>query len=63
MSPFKSGKIIICIAISIFLVFAIFSPYGLTKKILFIVCILLLGAFSLGANKLLGSIYDKFINK
>ncbi|MDM5153899.1 hypothetical protein QUF88_08680 [Bacillus sp. DX1.1] len=63
MQPFKAGKIITYVAIAIFLVVAIISPYELPKKIFFIISVIILGAFALGTNKLYEWIFNKFKNK
>lgn len=63
MGPFQAGKYIMYVGFSIFLVVAIISPYGPLKKLFFIVGVLILGAISLGANKLLGLLYDKITKK
>jgi hypothetical protein len=63
MQVFKVGKFITYVAIAIFLVVAIISPYNLPKKIAFIIFILILGAFSLGINKIFERVYSKFNKK
>ncbi|HDR7621743.1 MULTISPECIES: hypothetical protein [Bacillus] len=63
MQPFKTGKYITYVAIAIFLVVAIMSPYELPKKIGFIIGVLILGACALGSNKLHERTYSKFKHK
>ncbi|MGG2066744.1 MULTISPECIES: hypothetical protein [unclassified Bacillus (in: firmicutes)] len=63
MEPFKAGKIITYVAIAIFLIVAIISPYELPKKILFIIFVIILGVFALSTNKLYEWIFNKIKNK
>ncbi|HDR6309396.1 TPA: hypothetical protein QCU60_001210 [Bacillus cereus] len=58
MQTFKVGKLVTFVAIIIFLVVAILSPYNLFKKIYFII-----GAISLGANKFFELVHSKFNKK
>nr|WP_208752276.1 hypothetical protein [Bacillus cereus] len=51
MRSLKAGKYITYVAIAIFLVVAIMSPYELPKKVGFIIGVLILGACALGTNK------------
>ncbi|HDR6275758.1 MULTISPECIES: hypothetical protein [Bacillus] len=50
-------------SIIILLVVAILSPYNLFKKIYFIIGVLIIGAISLGANKLFELVHSKFNKK
>ncbi|EJQ09797.1 hypothetical protein CN941_02990 [Bacillus cereus] len=63
MQPFKVGRYITYVAIAIFLVVAIMSPYELPKKVGFIIGVLILGACALGTNKLYERMYSKLNNK
>jgi hypothetical protein len=63
MQPLKAGKYITYVAIAIFLVVAIVSPYELPKKVGFIVGVLILGACALGTIKLHERTYSKFKHK
>ena len=63
MQAFKVGKLVTFVAIIILLVVAILSPYSLFKKIYFIIGVLIIGAISLGANKLFELIHSKFNKK
>lgn len=63
MDLIKAGKYITYVAIAIFLVVAIMSPYELPKKVGFIIGVLILGACALGTNKFYERLYSKFNNK
>ncbi|PGW77223.1 hypothetical protein [Bacillus thuringiensis] len=63
MQSFKVGKYITYVAVVILLIFSMLLPYSLPKKIALIIFVLILGAISLGANKVVGRIYKKFKQK
>ncbi|PEC73425.1 hypothetical protein CON01_11490 [Bacillus thuringiensis] len=42
------------------LIFSMLLPYSLPKKMALIIFVLILGAISLGANKVVGRIHNKF---
>ncbi|EMX0191280.1 MULTISPECIES: hypothetical protein [Bacillus] len=63
MQSFKAGKYITYVAVVILLIFSMLLPYSLPKKIALIIFVLILGAISLGANKVVGRIYKKFKQK
>ncbi|HFJ9437175.1 MULTISPECIES: hypothetical protein [Bacillus] len=63
MQSLKAGKYITYVAIAIFLVVAIMSPYELPKKVGFIIGVLILGACALGTNKIYEKMYSKFKHK
>lgn len=63
MQPFKVGKYITYVAIAIFLVVAIMSPYELPKKVGFIIGVLILEACALGTNKFYERTHSKFKHK
>lgn len=63
MQPFKAGKYITYVAVVILLIFSMLLPYSLPKKIALIIFVLILGAISFGANKVVGRIYKKFKQK
>ncbi|MBP3969145.1 hypothetical protein KAF80_08730 [Bacillus sp. WL1] len=60
MDPIKAGKYVTYVAVLILLIFSMLLPYNLPKKIALIIFVLILGAISLGANKVVGRIYNKF---
>ncbi len=60
MRSLKAGKYITYVAVLILLIFSMLLPYSLPKKIALIIIFLILGAISLGANKVVGRIYNKF---
>ncbi|MBJ8053354.1 hypothetical protein JDS87_15580 [Bacillus cereus] len=60
MDPIKMGKYITYVAVAILLIFSMLLPYSLPKKIALITFVLILGAISLGANKVVGRIHNKF---
>ncbi|MGH1281020.1 hypothetical protein [Bacillus basilensis] len=60
MDPFKMGKYITYVAVTILLIFSMLLPYSLPKKIALITFVLIIGAISLGANKVVGRIDNKF---
>lgn len=59
MDPIKVRKYITYVAVAILLIFAMLLPYSLLKKMALIIFVLILGAISLGANKV-GRIHNKF---
>lgn len=63
MDPIKAGKYITYVAVVVLLIFSMLLPYSLPKKIALIIFVLILGAISLGANKVVGRIYKKFKQK
>ncbi|PGZ49078.1 hypothetical protein COE56_18650 [Bacillus anthracis] len=63
MRSLKAGKYITYVAVVILLIFSMLLPYSLPKKIALIIFVLILGAISLGANKVVGRIYKKFKQK
>ncbi|KZD43388.1 hypothetical protein CN507_29690 [Bacillus cereus] len=63
MDPIKMGKYITYVAVAILLIFSMLLPYSLSKKIALIIFVLILGAISLGVNKVVGRIYNKFKQK
>ncbi|AXO92792.1 hypothetical protein C3496_16310 [Bacillus anthracis] len=60
MRSLKAGKYITYVAVLILLIFSMLLPYSLPKKIALIIFVLILGAISLRANKVVGRIYNKF---
>ncbi len=60
MDPIKVRKYITYVAVAILLIFAMLLPYSLPKKMALIIFVLILGAISLGANKVVGRIHNKF---
>ncbi|KMQ06234.1 MULTISPECIES: hypothetical protein [Bacillus] len=60
MQPLKAGKYITYVAVVILLIFSMLLPYSLPKKIALITFVLIIGAISLGTNKVVGRIYNKF---
>ncbi|MCU5471569.1 hypothetical protein [Bacillus paranthracis] len=63
MDPIKAGKYITYVAVVILLIFSMLLPYSLPKKIALIIFVLILGAISLGANKVVGRLYKKLKQK